>query len=457
MTVKMSSDQVFNAIEKIAAVSSRTEKDALVKQFLQFEEFKRVCVYAYDPLVTYGIENVPEKAPAPPEGLSVFSDGAWTILDQLARRELTGNDARNKVKFWIDVMTPASAELFRRILKKDLRAGFTDGTVNRAVPGTIRQFAYMRCSLTKDVKLAEWPWATGVIVQEKADGMFVNVDHDEGGMIAISTRAGNPLPIDELGNLPAQIRRTLRPGTQTHGELLVIGPDGKVMSREVGNGILNSVAKGGKLDAGCQVMLQAWDQIPQEFAKPKGKYECSYTLRLTGLLKQIKNAGSGIIQLVPTKMVHSFQEALEFYRERLVEGKEGAVMKRPDGIWKDGTSREQVKLKLEVVVDLKPIAFEPGNGKFKDLFGAITCETSDGLLRVSVSGMTDKVRKEMHEKRDDVLKSILAVKANSIMFASEEGKQHSLFLPRYVELRADKTEADSLQRVKDQFEAAVRA
>jgi DNA ligase-1 len=277
-------------------------------------------------------------------------------------------------------------------------------------------------------------------------------------MVAISSRTGTPFPLEELGDFVVAVKRTLKRGTQTHGELLVIAIDGKILPREIGNGILNSVAKGGKLEDGQRVIYMAWDQIPQAVAKPKGKLAVGYKARFVEIVKQIKTAqGDGTIQVIATKIVHSLQEALAHYRELLALGKEGSIISHPEGTWKDGTSKEKVKLKLEVVVDLKPIGFEAGNGKLKDLFGSIICETSDGLLRVCVSGMTDEVRKDLNAKRDEVLKLILAVKANSIMFPSEEGKPHSLFLPRYVELRADKTEADSLQRVKDQFEAAVRA
>ena len=48
----------------------------------------------------------------------------------------------------------------------------------------------------------------------------------------------------------------------------------------------------------------------------------------------------------------------------LSRGKEGVVLKNPTAIWRDGTSKEQVKLKLELDCDLKVIGFEEGEGKF---------------------------------------------------------------------------------------------
>jgi hypothetical protein len=42
------------------------------------------------------------------------------------------------------------------------------------------------------------------------------------------------------------------------------------------------------------------------------------------------------------------------------------------------------------------------------------------------------------------------------MKPSKEGGKYSLFLPRFQGLREDKNEADSLQRIIDQFESAVK-
>jgi ATP-dependent DNA ligase len=51
---------------------------------------------------------------------------------------------------------------------------------------------------------------------------------------------------------------------------------------------------------------------------------------------------------VHTDVVKSLAEAYVIYRHYLSLGEEGAIAKNPDGAWKDTTSRDEVKLKLEV-------------------------------------------------------------------------------------------------------------
>jgi DNA ligase-1 len=457
----LSSDQVFDAIEAIAKTSSKNEKEALVKQYLAFPLFKRICVAAYDPYVTYGIAKVPERelgkfAP----GETLFIGPVWTMLENLAARKLTGNAAREEVHRWMQLLTSKSAELLKRIIKKDLRAGFTDGTINRVARGTIREFPYMRCTLVKDVKFDTWPWGEGCISQEKADGMFANVDHEAGGVVNITSRQGTPFPMDLLEELASAVRFTLKANTQTHGELVVM-VDGKIAAREIGNGILNALSQGRSLEANQKVLFLTWDQIPLGEVRPKGQYKTGYRFRIAELARQIANGTkanpNSPIKLIPTRIVKSVAEAYKHYAELLAQGKEGTIVKHPAAIWKDGTSREQVKLKLEVDVDLRVIGFVPGTGKNEATFGSIKCATSCGELEVDVSGFTDAQRKEIIGDWKSYIDRIMVVKANSIMVPRELGKKHSLFLPRFVEFRTDKTEADSLERVKNQFDSAVRS
>ncbi|BCG04538.1 hypothetical protein PPGU19_091060 (plasmid) [Paraburkholderia sp. PGU19] len=41
------------------------------------------------------------------------------------------------------------------------------------------------------IRFETWRWKEGVLSQEKADGMYVNVDHEEGSRVRLTTRQGN--------------------------------------------------------------------------------------------------------------------------------------------------------------------------------------------------------------------------------------------------------------------------
>jgi len=128
----------------------------------------------------------------------------------------------------------------------------------------------------------------------------------------------------------------------------------------------------------------------------------------------------------------------------------------PDMEWKDGTSKEQVKMKLEVSVELRVVGFNEGRNKYVGMLGSLQCESEDGKVKVNVAGFSDAQRQEIWDDQEGWLNGVITAKSNSIM--PPENKEHySLFLPIFLERRLDKKKADTLEQIQAQFEAAVAA
>lgn len=456
----MNSDQIFDAIEEIAAVSGKKEKEALVAKYCEHQEFRDVLVAALDPLVTYGMQDVP---PNEYEGddcsvENTFSSDTWGVLTKLACRDLSGNAAWDAVEDEMAFLSEKSAELLKRIIRKDLRAGFGDSTVNKAVKGLIKTFPYERCSLPNKVNIAEWDWPRGIISQEKADGMFANVDHEESGIVRITSRQGSEFPAKPLQSFMIEVRKRLTPGTQTHGEFLV-KLDGTVLPRAESNGVMNRVLKGGDFEEGEELIYQIWNQIPLSAVEPKGKHDVAYSARLADIIRQLNVTDGEHISLISTRMCRSLEEAYQHCFELLKQNKEGTIIKQLEGTWRDGTAKHQVKLKLEVDVDLVVTAIVPGrdNTKNEGRAGSLTCETACGQLIVDVAVKNEKMRKLVDDSPEDWIGRVIVVRANDILKPSESNENYSLFLPRMAEdtYRTDKTVADTLEQVQDQFDSAI--
>ena len=447
-----SSDALFDKIEAIAAVSGKKDKAAITATLTPGD--LEIVRWALDPTVTFYIAKLdaPEAI-----GSDEWKEDEICLLQDLSSRNITGDAALRKVGFSLWELSHKSGELLRRVILKDLRAGFGASSVNKVFFGAIPEFAYMRCSLPKASNIKKWDWARGVLSQLKANGMFSRVAVDSGRAL-ITTRQGNTFPAGALANIEADATWTFPDNTETHGELTVWFK-GVLLPRSEGNGILNSVMQGEPLPDWHEVRFDAWDQIPLDRATPGGSYPDPYENRLARLTTQIAAGGKSSIMLIESRLVYSMEEAMEHYKGILAQKLEGTVLKHPDAVWRDGDSKDQVKFKLEVDVDLKIVGFNPGTpGKrTADTFGSVRCQTIDGLLEVSVSGFKRDMELYLHENRDSVLNTIMCVRANEVSPPCETNTLHSLYHPRVVELRKDKTEADSLQQVLDQFEAAVAA
>jgi DNA ligase-1 len=448
---------ILEILNQVAATTKKTEKEAILKENAKNETLQRVFYLAYQPTINFFMKKIPPIMPKSGAG-SVFEEEAFTLdhalanlVEVISKRKLTGNAAIGYVGNLLAQLSADDAEVLARVIGRDLRIDCGASTANKVWKGLILDVPYMRCSLPKEVDLKAFPWAQGLFSQLKSDGSFTNVNYYADGAVEFMTRNGNVYPNDEFGEVVAAVQRVPAQAHQFHGELLILGPDGNVLERAEGNGILNKLQKGGKLPEGHKIKFVAWDMIPLDEARPKNKYEVPYRVRLA-TLEQL--GLSGAIEVVETRVVHSIREAYEHYQEMLALGLEGTILKHPDAIWEDTTSKKQVKFKLDVTVDLEIIGFTAGKGKNANTFGAIMMRSSDGQLTVNCSGMKDDLRKHISENRDDYLNTIAAVTSNAMTKVRKDGTR-SLFLPRLTELRNDKNEADSLEKVVLQFESAV--
>ena len=453
----MNSQRVFEVIEKIAGTASKNEKQTILAANIGDDLLKKVLVAALDPLISYNINKRPDTQIT---GTGLFDDGTWTIINDLATRRLAGDSAISAVRSEMERLDLKSSELFWRVVRRDLRAGFGADTVNKVSKGLIQTFPYMRCVLPADAKFDTWNWAAGAFSQQKADGAFTNIDHDETGVVRLTTRQGNELPIEQFEMIEIGAKVHLKPGTQTHGEILVM-VDGKIADRATGNGILNRVLAGGAFEENEAPVFFAWDQIPLSAVKPKGEYKVPYRERFAALMHQLGKA-EGYVRLIETTLVHSLEAAYAHCTSLQAEGKEGTVLKNGAGFWKDTKSgnKDVVKLKLEVDVDLITVEIldgEPGT-KNEGRAGRIRMETGDGLLSVNVAVKNEKLRDAIDANRQGFIDRVWTVRFNEIMEPSDSNPSYSLFLPRMAEdwYRTDKDLADTLPEVYAQKEAAIR-
>lgn len=450
----------YQLLNEIASDNSKLHKIAVIAREANNgnRDFFRGLRLALDNIDTFGVKKVPVRSGADGAGLSMVT--FETFAYELINRNLTGHAALRAIDQMMEMATNDEwNSWYRLILTKDLRAGFSESTVNKAVKDINAEYVipttpYMRCSLPAKSNMEDWDWSKGVYSQTKADGMFANVNVRADGYVWVTSRGGTLFPEGCLG-LEDAMGATFKHGTQTHGELTVY-QDGKLLARQLGNGILNSLSNGGSLEPGQIVVFDAWDQIPLEYVVPKGKYNVIYSVRFAALEAQV-NAGNflGRLRLTETRIVKSLEEAMQHYQEHRKRKLEGTVCKSGDAIWKDGTNKDQVKMKEEIDVELEVIGFNPGKGKNAATFGSMITRSREGLLIANISGISDDLRKDIDKNREDWMNAIITVCSNGIMYGTKKKPIHSLFLPRFTERRFDKTQADTFEMIEEQFAASI--
>lgn len=391
----------------------------------------------YDPSLSYYISKSPNPTTT---GLQEFTENHLnSIVETLAERKLTGNAAKKFLLDLLDSLDKQGQELVRLLISRNVSTGVGDGIVLKVFPDLYFVPFYQRCSLLDAKAKEKFSKLPLMYAQEKCDGSFLYLVKEAGKAPEAITRAGSKYPREFAEKLAEGVPE----GVVLIGELLVYAGD-NVLDRQTGNGMLNSILKGGDVDTSFEYKMKAWDIVsPEEFKV--GKSEETYIDRLTKLFYMYDSHEPKHVQPLKNKAVRTLEEAYKLYSDFTAQGKEGAVLKTPDFLWKDGTSKDCVKMKVEFEIDLEITGVVEGSGKATGMMGALQLKSSCGGLVTDVgTGFDDATRKQFWQGKDELVGMIVAVKANDIISKRDRGTK-SLFLPVFLECRVDKKIADSLE------------
>lgn len=416
--------------DKINVLKANTENDVL-KWYLQ----QTLC-----PSISYYFtsKTFPESGVV---GDEEFSYSAICLLaNSLSNREITGNGAKLRVVSLLDSLDEEGQELLRMMLLKDIRAGIGVSTVNKVWPGLCLQVPYQRCSLPTERTLKHFPDGKLAIVQLKGDGMFAAMVRSTKEMF---TRNGSKFP-EWLASYLLQYPNKLEDGV-FEGELLCVR-DGKLLPRKEGNGIINSILQGGELPHSVDIEYHVWNSLIVEHWKA-GETHIDYDTSFGCTVQSVELLGSSRIKLIEHAYFETLEQAMVFNEIQLSKGLEGSVVKTLEHKWNSGTSKYCIKLKKTREVDLLWVDSVEGVGKNKGRLGAMVLQSECGSLKVKCGTGFSDAERELFWNNPPDLPCIVTVAANDVI--SSKGKESaSLFLPRFIELRCDKDEADDLERIK---------
>lgn len=424
----MNSDEVFDLIEDVAATSSKTGKQALIEQGRGDVLFSNVLLAALDPFVTYGMAKVSVRDARGGEGV-MFDGNTWEMLNRMALRQLTGTAAQNEVGSFIDRLTPKSSELLRRIITKDLRAGFSESTVNKAIPGLIPTFDCMLAHKFEAKRIKSWPQ----FVEPKLDGVrvlaFVNLDTYS---VKFFSRSGKEFTTFE--HLKQPLMNMLMAAKLAARSMVF---DGEIVSGSF-NKTVGDVRR--KSEQATDAEFHVFDVLPIEAFEQEGKGGCAggtYIAR-RNLLKDIVGAETGgPIKLIQRYAVNSEVEIHHVYESVRARGLEGLIVKDPAGLYHRRRNHGWMKLKNESEVDVQIVRLIEGTGKYVGALGALVVDFNG--VEVSVgSGLSDQQREEFWVEGDNLIGRLCAVEYH------EETPDGSLRHPRFVKWRDDKPVSDGV-------------
>lgn len=436
--------QILNTLILLEETSSTNDKIAILKHELPKNHLlQKVIVYALDSRKTFNVKKFPVTIPRAFK--NVTTDEIFEFLDYLNAQP--GASSQDKARlFSLAARNEATWEVVKRICNQDLKCGCGVALVNKAMPGLVFDIPYCRCSTDKKISNIKFP----AYVQEKADGMFCNCFVDTcANTVDFLSREGKPvLQLDRLRKIILNGLNSLTVTWNIQGELRVRDPQtGKLLSRQVGNGILNSCLYGKAEQSDADnVVFCAWNIVDINDFWNLHESAVDYSVIVDTIHLAISTIDSPYVTFIENEVVNSLEEAEKFYARIRRQGGEGAIVKDFRFKWKNHTSPLQIKMKNVSDADLIVVDWNLADedSKYRGMMGAIVCESRCGKLRVKVgTGFTDEDRAK---NWDDEIGNVAALEFESVS-KSKTDKLHCLYLPRFVEMRRERTKrtADTLE------------
>jgi DNA ligase-1 len=433
------SDPCQYVISTLEDHNSRLDKEAII--LAQAEagntEFFEGLNLAYNAMITFGLKQIPEKKDEDGPGLPW--DSFTLALTGFVTRNVTGNTARDMIEAMMKSATKSQWNgWYRRILIKDMRAGFSENTVNKVVEKKFPQYVIpvFSCQLAHDSANHESKVAGKKLIEVKLDGVRVITIAYADGRVDMFSRNGK-----ELANFPhikEQISNVVKQKGSSKNMDIVL--DGEIMSSSFQD-LMKQVHRKDNIEAGDAV-LNLFDVLPlADFEK--GSYNKDQTTRSSmvsfwvdqnkDLLPNVIALSNELVDLDTTEGQTRFKE---INAKAVAGGYEGIMIKDPNAGYECKRSVAWLKLKPFIEVSLAVVAVEEGTGKNIGKLGALVCEGEDDGRRIKVnvgSGLTDSNRDTYWSGRDTLIGNIVEVRADAV--TQNQDGTYSLRFPRFKGFR----------------------
>ena len=416
---------------------SRLNKEAIIEVIAQDgnNEFFAGCRLALDPMITFGLKQIPEKKDE--DGVGLPWDSFTLIITGFVNRSLTGNLARDTVSQMMASATKAEWNgWYRRILIKDLRCGVSEKTINKVVEKKYAQYSIpvFSCQLAHDSANHESKVAGKKLIEVKLDGVRVITVVRSDGRVDMFSRNGK-----ELANFPhvtEQISAVVKKTPPPYDLVL----DGEIMSSSFQD-LMTQVHRKSDVKAN-DAILNLFDMCPLEDFE-KGAWDKSQTVRSQMVQAWVEKNHADLPnvtclanELVDLDTSEGQLRYKEINAQAVAGGYEGIMIKDPDAGYECKRSVAWLKLKPFIEVSLEVVDVEEGTGRNVGRLGAIVCQgVDDGkAIRVNVgSGFSDSDRDNYWSSRDSLPGQIVEVRADAV--TQNQDGTYSLRFPRFLRFR----------------------
>lgn len=422
-------------IEGSTGEGSQKRKQGLISSNLT-PELEYILSICFDPFVTTKLHKLNyNEASGSSENQNLFTEFV-SLCEELKKAPAINDNLRAKAERLVE-STGYHEELKKvlaKVLTKRMNIGIGAKLINKAVGKELIPDPSLM--LAEDDHKAIDKWAS-IVCEEKYDGVRV-ICTIENRQPKFYTRAFNELDSRFLTRIANQILELSRgiDGIFFDGELTDL-------DRKSVSGKVTQMMKGSpKESIGDDLLFNIFDVEPTKTIKD-GKGVTVYTQRRELLEQFFKDKSFENIKIAQKWEAKTKDELMPIYDQIVANGGEGVIMKDPTHFYECKRSKSWIKFKEVQDCDLVVTGWYPGEGKREGFIGGFNCKDASGEYQVKVgSGFTEADLISLSKDPDSLIGRIVTLQYN-VPIEDKNGNK-SLFLPRFIEVRSDKTEPENL-------------
>lgn len=412
-------------VDEISQENGRLYKQSVLKKYKDDVSVRCLLTFAFDPFIIYGLskKKLAKDLPWVP-----CTHTAVELLNYLVIHN-TGRDQDIQVAQATLRALPSDLEdLLRAIICKDLSIGVDAKTINKEIPGLIREFNVMLAN--KYFDKPQFVEGKKFAITTKIDGGRI-IAMKENGEVSFYTRAGQKY--EGLVDLEDEMSRLMPDNTCLDGEITLLNR-GSLSSKEAYKQTMKITRADGEKH-GIKMLVFDYMTV-NEF---KNQYcEFNYSTRRAGVELLFLQEDFKFFELLPILYVGEDTSMITtLLDEQVAAGEEGIMINLSEALYEFKRTNALLKCKKFNTADLRVIGFEQGSGKYAGKLGAFICEYKGGKVNVG-SGLTDEQRTEIYKDPFKYIGTIIEI-AYFEETKDSTGKP-SLRFPTFKDFRPDKTE-----------------
>lgn len=364
---------VLDILRRLEKTASRKEKEKILSEGAAHPDLKAVLVFALDPYKRFFVRKLGEMGPHLRKRGWESLTSAFQLLGSLSSRAITGNDARVACAALWRRLSTDDAEVFERMLLKDLRCGVNTKIANSVFPGLVPEFALQLAAGFDESKL-RFPCYGEV----KLDGMRVVAVLPRSGEVEWLSRGGRPVLTME--HLSAPLARLYPRGAVLDGEARTAGTFQGTMS----------AVKRGKPKEGAPAEFHVFDCLTLDEFAERG---CKISWQERRLrLQPLQHSASPLVHVPGAMRMENMDDVRLWFNVARTAGHEGLVLKAIDGLYEFRRTRAWMKVKASETMDVEITGVQEGAGKYEGSLGALLFEHRGQTCKAG-TGFSDVERK----------------------------------------------------------------